>query len=76
MSSMLKRRLALVAQDFEHGRAAFLGHFDPRIVQVHHVHLKRLHEKVLVVPTTGTGQRHRVSSLVVNRFSLHSQSRS
>ena len=31
--------LALVAQDFKYGRSPFFGDLDPRIIQVHHVHL-------------------------------------
>ena len=53
-----QRILALVAQDFEHRRPPLLGNLDPRIVQVHDVHLERLHKKILVVPATGAGQCH------------------
>ena len=35
-----------------------LGHLDPRVLEVDDVHLQRLHQKVLVIPTAGTGQRH------------------
>ncbi len=46
--------LAFVAQDFENCRAAFFRHFHARIFQVHNVHLERLHEKILAIPTTRT----------------------
>jgi len=53
-----QRSLALVAQDFENLRTPLLGDLNTRIVEVHDMHLKRLHEKILVVPATGAGQCH------------------
>jgi hypothetical protein len=50
--------LTLVAQDFEYRRPPFLGDLNPRIVQVHDMHLERLHEKILVVSAAWAGQRH------------------
>jgi hypothetical protein len=54
----VQRGLAFVTQHFEYRRTAFFGYFDSRILQVHHVHLKRFHEKILAVSTTGTRQGH------------------
>ena len=45
-------------QDFEHRRPAFFRDLDPRVVQVHDVHLERLHEKIMVVPAARAGQPH------------------
>jgi len=70
----IQRRLALVAEDFEYGRAAFFRDLDARVLEVDHVHLKGLHEKILVVPAAGTGQRQarllfrRHSVLLINGF--------
>ena len=57
----LQRRLTLVAQDLEHGRPAFIGHFHAAIFQVHDVHLERLDLKVPIVAAIWTSQRHRDS---------------
>ena len=50
----LQRRFALIAEHFEHRRAALFGHFDARILQVHDVHLQGLHQKIRAISTTGT----------------------
>jgi hypothetical protein len=50
--------LAFITKQFQNGRPPFFGHFDPRVLEMDHVHLQCLHKKVLVVPTAGTGQRH------------------
>ena len=54
----VQRGLALVAEHFQHLRPLFLRHLDSGILEVDDMHLQRLHEKILIVPTTGTGQRH------------------
>ena len=54
----LERGLALVAEHLDDGRSAFIVHFHTRVVQANDVHLKSLHEEVMVVATTRTGQRH------------------
>jgi len=54
----VQRGLAFIAQQFLHVRAALFGDLDTRILDMDDVHLERFHEKVLVVPTAGTGQRH------------------
>lgn len=48
----LQRVLALVTQDFKHRRPALFGDLNPRVVQVHDVHLERLHQEILIVPAT------------------------
>jgi hypothetical protein len=53
----VQRRLAFVAQQFLDVRPPFFRHLHS-VSDVDDVHLKRLHQKILVVPTAGTGQRH------------------
>ena len=53
-----QRVLAFVTQDLKHRRPTLFGNLDPGVVQVHDVHLERLHEKVLVVPAACASQRH------------------
>jgi hypothetical protein len=50
----LQRGFTFVAQDFENRRATLFRDFHARIFQVHHMHLERLHEKILAVSTTRT----------------------
>ena len=59
----LERRLALVAQHFEHGRPALFRYFYTPILQMDHVHLHRFDLKIPVIATIGTGQRHENSPL-------------
>src|SRR5262249_53658439 len=54
----LERRLTLVAQNFEYGRAALLGHFNAPIFQMDDLHLQRLDPEVPVIAAMWTGQRH------------------
>jgi hypothetical protein len=54
----VQRGLTFVAQQFLNVGTALFGNLDSRILDVDNVHLERFHEKVLVVPTAGTGQRH------------------
>lgn len=54
----VERRLALVAQHLEHGWTSFFGNLDAGILRPDDVHLQRLYEKILVIPATGTSQRH------------------
>ena len=60
----LQRRLAFIAQHFEHGRTAFFRDLDTTIFKVHDVHLQRLDLKVPVVAAVWTGQRQIQISLV------------
>ena len=46
------------SDDFQHGRPGLLRHFDARVVEMHDVHLQRLHLKILIVAAARTGQRH------------------
>jgi hypothetical protein len=48
----------LVAQHLEDGRAALLGDLDPAIVEMHDMHLKCLHLKILRVSAIRAGQCH------------------
>ena len=57
----IERRLTFVAEHFEHGRPAFIGHFHAAILQVHDVHLERLDLKVPIVAAIWTSQRHKYS---------------
>ena len=54
----LQRRLAFIAQDFEHGWATLFRYFHATILKMDHVHLQRLDLKVPVVAAIWTGQRH------------------
>ena len=58
----IQRRLALVAQHFENGRAALFCDFDAAIVELHDVHLQRLHLKIPRVPAIRARQCHSSSS--------------
>src|SRR4029079_19004852 len=59
----LQRRLTLIAQYFEHSRAAFLGHFHAAIFEMDDVHLQRLDLEIPVVAAIRTSQRHQRSPL-------------
>jgi hypothetical protein len=54
----VERGFTLVAQNFEHGGPAFIGHFHTAILEMHHVHLERFDLKVPVVAAIWTSQRH------------------
>jgi hypothetical protein len=54
----LERGLTLVAEHFEHCRAAFFGYFHAAAFDIHNVHLQRFDQKVPVVAAIRTGQRH------------------
>src|SRR5262249_35695494 len=54
----LQLSFTLVAQDFEHRRTAFLGHFHAPVVDAYHVHLQRFDLKVPVIAAIRTSQRH------------------
>jgi hypothetical protein len=54
----LQRRLAFIAQDFEHGWTTLFRYFHAPIFKMDHVHLQRLDLKVPVIATIWTGQRH------------------
>ena len=54
----LQRRLALVAEYFEHGRTALFRDFHASIFEMDDVHLQRLDLKVPVIAAMWTGQRH------------------
>ena len=51
-------RFTLVAQHFQYGGTAFLGHLDAAPFDIHDMHLQRLDQKVPVVAAVRTGQRH------------------
>lgn len=54
----LERRLALVAQDLEYGRAALLRHLHAPILEMDDVHLQRLDLEIPVIAAMWTSQRH------------------
>src|SRR5256885_1871636 len=51
----LERRLALVAQHFEHRRPALLRHFHAAAFDIHNVHLQRFDQEVPVIAAIRTG---------------------
>ena len=53
-----QRRFALIAEHLEHRRAGFFGYLHVRLVELHHVHLQRLHEELLLISTARTSQPH------------------
>ena len=54
----LQRGFTLVAQDLDDRRAAFVIHFNTRVVEADDVHLQGLHQKVAGVPAARTRKRH------------------
>src|SRR5438093_8734083 len=51
-------RLAFVTEHFQHRGTAFFRHFHAAAFHIYDVHLQRLDQKIPVVATIGTGQRH------------------
>jgi hypothetical protein len=58
----IQSSFTLVAQHFENGRSALFCNFDAAIVELHDVHLQRLHLKIPRVPAIRARQRHSTSS--------------
>jgi len=54
----IQRRLALIAQNFEHGRPTLLRYLYAAAFQMHDMHLQRLDLEVPVVAAIWTSQRH------------------
>ena len=54
----LQRRLAFIAEHFEHGGPALFRNFHAAIFKMDHVHLQRFDLKVPVIAAIWTGQRH------------------